>query len=251
MAQHPGLRCSRNVIFLLLVSWRAVVHWSIWFPLLVQRRAAGDSAFVPIWVVRILFEIVMWFVIRRAVLRFCGCFRLFVFFYSVRKICANIVGESPKFSSEFSSGRAVAPLRGRALPGLYAERTDYRLSTLPQSIVDSRFVRHKAQGVLAHILGRLPCSKKTPKKIWNSMLAQCRYRMKIRKAGNICRIINCPTKICKDRHKLANCNAIHIYYHTGKIQFAEASTALHYQKRKIPQNRNPLQNSGKTYVDSR
>ena len=34
--------------------------------------------------------------------------------------------------SEFSSGRAVAPLRGRALPasGLYAERTDYRLSTI-------------------------------------------------------------------------------------------------------------------------
>ena len=70
------------------------------------------------------------FDIRRAVWRLSGCFRLFVFFYSVRKICANIVGESPKFSSEFSSGRAVAPLRGRALPGLYAERTDYRLSTI-------------------------------------------------------------------------------------------------------------------------
>ena len=98
--------------------------------------------------------------------------------------------------------------------------------------------------MLAHILGRLPCPKKTPRKIGNSMLAQCRYRMKIRKAGNICRIVNCPTKICKDRHKLANCNAIRILYHNGKIQFAEASTALHYQKRKIPQNRNPLQNSG-------
>ena len=118
------------------------------------------------------------------------------------------------------------------------------------SIVDCRSVRHKAQGVLAHILGRLPCSKKTPKKIGNSMLAQCRYRMKIRKAGNICRIINCPTKICKDRHKLANCNAIRILYHNGKIQFAEASTALHYQKRKIPQNRNPLQNSRRNYVSA-
>ena len=82
------------------------------------------------------------------------------------------------------------------------------------------------------------------------MLAQCRYRMKIRKAGNICRIVNCPTKICKDRHKLANCNAIRILYHNGKIQFAEASTALHYQKRKIPQNRNPLQNSGRNYVSA-
>ena len=44
------------------------------------------------------------------------------------------MGESPKFSSEFSSGRAVAPLRGRALPGLYAERTDYRLSTIRYQI---------------------------------------------------------------------------------------------------------------------
>ena len=82
------------------------------------------------------------------------------------------------------------------------------------------------------------------------MLAQCRYRMKIRKAGNICRIVNCPTKICKGRHKLANCNAIRILYHNGKIQFAEASTALHYQKRKIPQNHNPLQDSGKIYVSA-
>ena len=104
--------------------------------------------------------------------------------------------------------------------------------------------------MLAHTLERLPCSKKTPKKIGNSMLAQCRYRMKIRKAGNICRIISCPTKICKDRHKLANCNATRILCHNGKIQFAEASTALHYRKRKILQNRNPLQNSGKTYVSA-
>ena len=50
------------------------------------------------------------------------------------------------------------------------------------SIVDCRSVRHIAQGVLAHILGRLPCPKKTPRKIGNSMLAQCQYRMKIRKA---------------------------------------------------------------------
>ena len=33
------------------------------------------------------------------------------------------------FFSEFSSGRAVAPKCGRALPGLYAERTDSRPST--------------------------------------------------------------------------------------------------------------------------
>ena len=34
------------------------------------------------------------------------------------------------FSLEFSSGRAVAPLRGWALPGLNAERIDDRLSYL-------------------------------------------------------------------------------------------------------------------------
>ena len=34
------------------------------------------------------------------------------------------------------AGRAVAPLRGRALPGQYAERADYRLSTI---YIASRF----------------------------------------------------------------------------------------------------------------
>ena len=82
------------------------------------------------------------------------------------------------------------------------------------------------------------------------MLAQCRYRMKIRKSEEYLQSHQLPYEICKDRHKLANCNAIRILYHNGKIKFAEASTALHYQKRKIPQNRNPLQNSGKTYVSA-
>ena len=36
--------------------------------------------------------------------------------------------------------------------------------------------------MLAHILGRLPCPKKTPRKIWNSVLAHYQNRMKIRKA---------------------------------------------------------------------
>ena len=75
-------------------------------------------------------------------------------------------------------------------------------------IAGSRSVRHEAQGVLAHILGRLPCPKKTPRKIWNSMLAQYQYRMKIREAENCCRIVSCATKICKTLHKFANCNAI-------------------------------------------
>ena len=35
-----------------------------------------------------------------------------------------------QFSSDLSLGRAVAPECGRALPGLYAERTDYRLSII-------------------------------------------------------------------------------------------------------------------------
>ena len=111
------------------------------------------------------------------------------------------------------------------------------------AIVDSRSVRHIAQGVLAHILGRLPCPKipKTPRKIGNSMLAQCQYRMKIRKAENYCRIFSCATKICKNRHKLANCITIRTY-HNGKI-VAEASAALRHQNRSAPQNHHALRNS--------
>ena len=58
------------------------------------------------------------------------------------------------------------------------------------------------------------------------MLAQCRYRIKIRKAKDICRIINCSTKICKDRHKLANCNAVRIYIKTVKSNLQKRQ--LHY-----------------------
>ena len=96
--------------------------------------------------------------------------------------------------------------------------------------------------MLAHILGRLPCPKKTPRKIWNSMLAQYQYRMKIRKAKNYCRIVNCATKICKNRHKLANSNAIRIY-RNGKI-FAEASAARQHRGRLAPQNHHTLRNNG-------
>ena len=104
-----------------------------------------------------------------------------------------------------------------------------------QSIVDSRSVRHIAQGVLAHILGRLPCPKipKTPRKIGNSMLAQCQYRMKIRRAENYCRIFSCATKICKNLHQLANCITIRTH-HNGRI-VAESSTALQHQSRLAPQ----------------
>ena len=109
------------------------------------------------------------------------------------------------------------------------------------SIVDCRSVRHIAQGVLAHILGRLPCPKKTPRKIWNSMLAQYQYRMKIRKADNYCRIISCATKNCKNQHKFANCNAIRIY-HNGKI-VAEASAALRRQNKLAPQSHHTLRNN--------
>ena len=46
-------------------------------------------------------------------------------------------------------------------------------------IVYSRSVRHTAQGVLAHILGRLPCPKKTPRKIWRSSVsANSTYQIK-------------------------------------------------------------------------
>ena len=57
------------------------------------------------------------------------------------------------FSSEFSSGRAVAPECGRALLGLYAERTDYRLSaTVP--IFPMQNVPYDASGVMErpHVL---------------------------------------------------------------------------------------------------
>ena len=55
-------------------------------------------------------------------------------------VCISVGGERlAEVSSEFSSGRAVAPLRGRALPGLYAERTDYRLSTISGEEIQSRF----------------------------------------------------------------------------------------------------------------
>ena len=52
-------------------------------------------------------------------------------------------------------------------------------------------------------------SKKSPKKIGNSMLAQCRYRMKIRKAENYSRIFSCA-----DRHCFATCGGFAelIYY---------------------------------------
>ena len=49
-----------------------------------------------------------------------------------------------------------------------------------QSIVDSRSVRHIAQGVLAHARGRLPCPKKTPRKMWRlSASAKITYRIEI------------------------------------------------------------------------
>ena len=52
------------------------------------------------------------------------------------------------------------------------------LQFVGQSIVDCRSVRHIAQGVLAHILGRLPCPKKTPRKIWRfSVSANLIYQM--------------------------------------------------------------------------
>ena len=100
--------------------------------------------------------------------------------------------------------------------------------------------------MLAHILGRLPCPKKTPRKIGNSMLAQCQYRMKIRKAESDCRIFSCATKICKNRHKLANCNAIRTY-HNGKI-VAEASAARQHQGRLAPQNHHTLRNNGEKFT---
>ena len=62
--------------------------------------------------------------------------------------------------------------------------------------------------MLAHILGRLPCPKKIPRKIWNSMLAQFGYRMKIRKAENYCRIIHCATKICNCRLSIVDCRSV-------------------------------------------
>ena len=96
--------------------------------------------------------------------------------------------------------------------------------------------------MLAHILGRLPCPKKTPRKIGNSMLAQCQYRMKIRKAENIAESSAALRKICKDRHKLANCDAVRTH-HNGKI-VAEASTALQHQSRLAPQSRHTLRNNG-------
>ena len=98
-----------------------------------------------------------------------------------------------------------------------------------------------AQGVLAHILGRLLCPKKIPRKIGNSMLAQCQYRMKIRKAENIAESSAALRKICKDRHKLANCDAVRTH-HNGKI-VAEASTALQHQTRLAPQSHHTLRNS--------
>ena len=101
----------------------------------------------------------------------------------------------------------------------------------------------------AHILGRLPCPKKIPRKIGNSMLAQYQYRMKIRKAENYCRIVSCATKICKNLHKLANCNAIRTH-HNGKI-VAEASIALQHQGRLAPQNHHTLRNNGgRNYVSA-
>ena len=65
--------------------------------------------------------------------------------------------------------------------------------------------------------------------------------MKIRKAENIAESSAALRKICKDRHKLANCDAVRTY-HNGKI-VAEASTALQHQSRLAPQNHHTLRNS--------
>ena len=76
------------------------------------------------------------------------------------------------------------------------------------------------------------------------MLAQCQYRIKIRKAENYCRIFSCATKICKKRHKLANCITIRTH-HNGKV-VAESSAALQHQSRLAPQfSHHTLRNSGR------
>ena len=61
------------------------------------------------------------------------------------------------------------------------------------------------------------------------------------KSENYCRMFSCATKICKNRHKLANCITIRTY-HNGKI-VAEASAALRHQNRSAPQNHQALRNS--------
>ena len=104
---------------------------------------------------------------------------------------AEKANSSPRDPCQRSSGtcaRARAAGHPRA-SGPRARRGGARcpascLSATQAPIVDSRSVWHTAQGVLAHILGRLPCPKKTPRKIGNPMLARFRDRMKIRKAEN-------------------------------------------------------------------
>ena len=81
------------------------------------------------------------------------------------------------------------------------------------------------------------------------MLAQYQYRMKIRKAENIAESSAALLKICKDRHKLANCDAVRTH-HNGKI-VAEASTALQHQSKLAPQSHHTLRNNGgKNYVSA-
>ena len=77
------------------------------------------------------------------------------------------------------------------------------------------------------------------------MLAQCQYRMKIRKAENIAEssVIFALRKFCKNLHQFANCDSIRTYYNRyGKI-IAEASIALQRQSRLAPQNHHTLRNS--------
>ena len=72
--------------------------------------------------------------------------------------------------------------------------------------------------------------------------------MKMRKTEKCRRIVSCTTyENLQNLHNLANCQVTRTN-HNGK--FAEASTALQYQKRKIPQDRKPLQNNGRNYVSA-
>ena len=80
------------------------------------------------------------------ILQVLSAFRIFIRY----RHCANI--QSFLFSSESSSNRAVAPECGRALPGLYAERTDYRLSTIATTRCETveeklRFGRTTSRGI--------------------------------------------------------------------------------------------------------
>ena len=104
--------------------------------------------------------------------------------------------------------------------------------------------------MLAHILGRLPCSKKTPKKIGNSMLAQRRYRMKIRKTENICRIINCPTKFAKIGTNSQIVTLFVYYIITARSNLQKRQ--LHYitKREKFRKTAIRCRNSGRNYVSA-